>query len=786
MKKSLALILSLALLVSFAVPFTLAAGLDRAQVAGSFTVEETAVEEPVVEETAAEEPAEEPAVDEPVADEPAVDEPTVEEPVIGGPVAEDVVVEEPVEETVLPPVEEEVVEEAAEDGATSISAITMGTKPSDGSVSGVPFSYGVAGSNSFRIPALVNYGGALVAAADLRWNTTYDGGGLDTIVARSYDNGSSWSYTIANYLGDNGNVYNGGSSTAFIDPALAVSGGTVYMLVDLYPYGVALNGSGHTNPSTAVGFNDEGYLLLSGDDHSSYGYYLKGDTIYSSDGTAVEGYTVDKYFNITATDGSTSNLFFSNSPYKVVRTGFLYLTKSTDGGASWSAPTLLNLKTTSEQVCLVAPGAGLVTSSGMIVFPVYSFHGDNDPSGNTQRMSFLYSSDGSSWRRSSEFNYNWASESAAVELENGSLRFFFRNGSTNLCYVDYSFSGGWGSAVNTGVDTNSNCQMGAIVHSETVDGERLLLVSCPTGPSEAGSNLSSAGNRLNGKIFAFKLAADGSMTQLDKSISVTSNDAQFMYSSMAELSDGRVAILYENSENAWGTGSSCYYTMDFAVYDLEEKLGIAFDGNDSGDSGETEGSASVTDEATGVTVSTESTTGTLITELSVTAGAVASESNRVRKVYDIAVNGGAYTGAATVTIPYDSAFDGCTLFWGEADGDIFPVEKTDAGFLCHVPHFSTVVLVGSTTEVNLEIGEERAYTVSGVYDTAPTVGDAGYVNVSATGTAAVEGTVSYTETSVRYRVIATSETWTETDYYCLVNGTYYPAYARFCKVSISF
>ena len=41
-------------------------------------------------------------------------------------------------------------------------------------------------SNSYRIPSMVTLAdGTIVAAADIRWNTTYDGGGLDTLVARS-------------------------------------------------------------------------------------------------------------------------------------------------------------------------------------------------------------------------------------------------------------------------------------------------------------------------------------------------------------------------------------------------------------------------------------------------------------------------------------------------------------------------------------------------------------------------------------------------------------------------
>ena len=62
-----------------------------------------------------------------------------------------------------------------------------------------PSTGGTTTSNSYRIPAMVTLkDGTIVAAADTRWNTTYDGGGLDTLVARSTDGGVSWEYTMAN------------------------------------------------------------------------------------------------------------------------------------------------------------------------------------------------------------------------------------------------------------------------------------------------------------------------------------------------------------------------------------------------------------------------------------------------------------------------------------------------------------------------------------------------------------------------------------------------------------
>ena len=61
----------------------------------------------------------------------------------------------------------------------------MASRPEDGVTAGHPFPKGTGGSTSFRIPAMITLAdGTIVAAADARWNTTYDGGGLDTIVSR--------------------------------------------------------------------------------------------------------------------------------------------------------------------------------------------------------------------------------------------------------------------------------------------------------------------------------------------------------------------------------------------------------------------------------------------------------------------------------------------------------------------------------------------------------------------------------------------------------------------------
>lgn len=433
-------------------------------------------------------------------------------------------------------------------------------KPSDGQTSGQPFAAGTAGSQNFRIPAMVTLDdGTIVAAADARWNTAADAGGLDTIVSRSSDNGANWNYTFANYLGDNGNTYVKESAT-FIDPALATDGSTIYMLADLFPGGVALNSS-NQRPEAAAAFDGQGRLKLAQSGSSDYSYYLGAfengrAQIFGADGNAVEDYTVDEYFNLYQGDVEVSNLFFSDSPYQVVKTSYLYLTKSTDKGATWSAPTLINVKADDEQFYGVGPGTGIVTSDGTILFSAYKWNGTDS----SQRSSFIYSTDGGeTWERTENATGNtWSSENQLVELNDGTIRMFFRNGSNQICYVDATGNAdegySWGSVVQTGISNNSNCQISALKYSQTINGKEAILLSCPTD--------SSWGSRSAGKIFVGLVNDDGTM-DFNSFSSTAVTDGTFQYSCLTELSDGSVGLLYEN-------GSASIQYTNFQIENLAQ------------------------------------------------------------------------------------------------------------------------------------------------------------------------------------------------------------------------
>ena len=418
-----------------------------------------------------------------------------------------------------------------------------GVKPQDGTTKEQPFWSGTGGSTRFRIPCLVSLDdGTLVASCDARWNTSLDGGGLDTIVSRSTDKGKTWHYTFANYLGDNGNTHNN-NSTAFIDPAMATDGEKVYMIADLYPAGYALNGASHA-PVAGKSHDENGNILLADarkwqncwvndrQNEANYTYHLEkndkkeSDSAYvikDANGAIVEGYTVDAYFNIKGKDVD-ANLFEADSPFQVWPTDYLYLTTSEDAGATWSVPTIVNMRKDHEQSLLVGPGRGMVTSKGRILFTAYEFTGSD------KNSVAIYSDDGGkTWERGKSVS-GWSSEAVVTEAD-GKLYMFTRHGGY---YTSDDFGETWSTQKNMGISYWLNCQLTAITYPKKIDGKTAILFATP----------SSSSGRAAGKIFVGLVQDDGT---LDWKYNYSINgSAYYAYSCLTILPDGTIGLLYES------------------------------------------------------------------------------------------------------------------------------------------------------------------------------------------------------------------------------------------------
>lgn len=430
-----------------------------------------------------------------------------------------------------------------------------------GTTSEQPFASGTGGSTNFRIPALYTLNdGSLLAAADARWNHMGDAAGLDTLVSRSVDGGKNWNYSLPNYFDDSTDAYHN-LATAFIDPAVTEGAdGTLYMLVDLWPGGVALNTAKYTNPAASTGYvTVDGVKRLAlyaspipaeqGVD-SNYTHYV-GDfgtdgyaPVYAKDTAENAVYYVDKYYYLydarkTALTcerlGSSGtqvnqNVFYYNAALHVRATSHLWMTSSKDKGSTWSEPALLNdqVRTGNDNFYGVGPGRGLTTSTGRIIFPCYTWKtGFGD--GNT---SLIYSDDnGATWNRTADMS-NQSSEATLVEAD-GKIYLFARHGGY---YVSEDNGTTWSARKGVdGISYTTSCQINAITYSKKIDGKTAILLSAPTS------------GRTTGKIFTGLVQEDGTI-RWEYTYSVNGSGS-YAYSCLTELEDGSIGLLYEGGNN---------------------------------------------------------------------------------------------------------------------------------------------------------------------------------------------------------------------------------------------
>ena len=449
------------------------------------------------------------------------------------------------------------------------------SKPADGTTQGRPF-VSDNPSHWYRIPSMVTLDdGTVVAAADARWDGGMDGGGNDVITARSTDNGDTWSYTWAGYYGDNGNVFNK-ASTSYCDSNIATDGKNLYMLSTFFASGVAINGtSANAQPSKDTGLDSQGRLLLArnGGDYDYYVGAVGADgyaSIYrTSDSTVVSGYKVNGEFELFKHDAYVGCVWYSNCEFQAKKCQYLFFRTSTDGGKTWSAPSLVNARKSGEKFLGAGPGRAIVTDDGTICMPVYVY-GDNAwGSGDaSQATSFIYSKDhGKTWSRTANFTSTsslggsgWSSEAQLVDLGNGVVRCFYRNGKKRIRYCDATWNGSgyqWGDVVDTGIDIWGNCQLSAVMYPYLIDGKRAILVSSP----------SSTEGRKTGAIFTLLLNDDNTVSTEYAKKTITAEGATFAYSCLTVLKDGRVADLYETD--------ACDFT--YKVYDIETLTGMDVD-----------------------------------------------------------------------------------------------------------------------------------------------------------------------------------------------------------------
>lgn len=470
-----------------------------------------------------------------------------------------------------------------------------------------PFAPFTAGSENVRIPTLISLrngagsgeeGERLFASADARWEEWNDGGGIDSMASVSGDGGETWNYSFPIYFPDSYG-YASRAATTVIDPG-AIEGpdGTIYFIADVNPtgsttmYGQVGLGSGYVTvngkrrlpltdnyskvtttptddnltdwPYYVEEFNDEGYariLKRADDSETGYGvdewyniYSIDKDGIYQDDQTQPQVNRADVEVQ--------QNCFYKDSKFHVYHIDYIWVVQSKDGGRTWEHPRDITdqIKRENERAILVSPGKGIVTKDGTIAIGLYCAQGLSDNGSYGEHASMIYTKDGINWERTADIT-DGSSEDEIVELEDGTLRMFYRGGGNEIRYADFTKNGSEGydvgTYVGTGVSVKSSINVSAVLYSKKIEGKQTILVARSGG----GGGLTSD-SRLNGKIFTFLVddTQAGNPMELYHTFEVPGGKDGFVYSCMTEMKDGRIAMLWEPNHS----------TLYFDVYDFNQ------------------------------------------------------------------------------------------------------------------------------------------------------------------------------------------------------------------------
>lgn len=479
-----------------------------------------------------------------------------------------------------------------------------------------PFARGTAGCERFRIPALITLqNGDLLATADARYGVVdgsdaVDGGGLDSIASVSSDGGKTWYYSFPFYFPDS-DGYPGNSTrknaTTIIDPGV-VEGpdGTIYCIADVNPTGVTtMNGFKYPGAGTGyVDVNGTLRLALTSDYTKSnnrpdganvgYEYYVSdfdeegfAPVLNMETGSPTE-YGVDEWYNLYSVENGEykdtlrqvqvkqesadenepdvmvqQNVFYAGSDLHVYRTGYIMSVESKDHGRTWGNPQILNtqVKKESETALLVSPGKGTTISNGDITMGFYKTAGG-------EQASMVYSTDnGSTWQRTENIptteDFTRSSEDEIVELSDGTLRMFFRRGDYRdpvgiLAYADMvkqpDGTYEMGAPKASPVSHQTGCNLSAISYSKKIDGKQVILVACPSGV------------RANGVIHTLLVNDDAEHSmELINTFKIPEGQggyASFVYSSLTELEDGSLGLLWEPN----------HYAIRFSKFDISDVI----------------------------------------------------------------------------------------------------------------------------------------------------------------------------------------------------------------------
>lgn len=444
--------------------------------------------------------------------------------------------------------------------------------------------------NYYRIPTLLTAkDGTIVASIDARYGGTNDSpNDIDIAVSRSEDSAQTWSEpTLAlnfedwqhqnKILKPSPKLMNKKSASA-IDTSLLLDNetGRIFMVVDVFPAGagarysekgsgykeidgtryLALRKKGEKEYNYTV--RENGIIYNKNGEKTEYSLNSKNELLKNSQPMTVTQKALDYWYylpyGISTKAKVPMNIMYDNSLFKPLKTSYIYLLFSDDNGKTWSDPIDLNkqVKPDSAGFMGVCPGRGLQITkgenTGRLIFTAYFIDQETD----AQKFTTIYSDDhGKSWNLGEAVNLDdeigSMSETQLVELPDGSLMSFSRSTKGNVT-SSYSQDGGktWGKPqVETEIPlSEGGCMVSAINYNGKIDGKDAVLLSAP---AKSG--------RKNGYIYVGLITETGNSEKpytIDWKYKkqITAEETYFAYSCMTQLPNGKIAIMYEQSNTA--------------------------------------------------------------------------------------------------------------------------------------------------------------------------------------------------------------------------------------------
>jgi len=451
--------------------------------------------------------------------------------------------------------------------AESVFAIENGEEIPGNVIYTEPYSVfhpGLYGSNAYRIPALYyTMDGTLIAGIDKRLDSDKDApADIDMLIRRSFDQGDTWEndgILINDYPGEAANI----DQLILQDK----NSGRLYSLVLAFP-----EGFGYPNAEEGTGFKEiDGNQFMVLYDQDGMEYTIREEGIVYDDKNEKTDFIVDQKRNLYKNGNKKSHIFLENSPLQPVKTSYLELWYSDDEGENWDGPINMNPMVKEDWMAFlgVGPGTGIQLTvgdnAGRLVFPIYFTNEKRK-----QASAVIYSDDhGQTWKRGESPNHGRVvkgffgnkiltektfnrkreeiTESQVVEMPDGQLKLFMRNYSGHP-QIATSFDGGetWDSKVITEEELKAPySQMTAVRYNGKIDGEDAVIFAS-AGHSKKRKNgevriglIKENGMHENGRT---NYKFDWKYSQLVKL-------GSYGYSSLTNLDNGMIGLLYENDTN---------------------------------------------------------------------------------------------------------------------------------------------------------------------------------------------------------------------------------------------